>query len=107
MLYSDSSIFFHHDENNLISRALLYPELLDLFLNKIEECVQKATEDGWMAQQYDSIYSLIKEAAYQDPRKGYDNTDFEREVLKIHDWIEQRPAQVRAQVAAARGSLPY
>jgi CotH protein len=57
---------------------------------------------GWAEREVERQYALIKDAVNADPTKPFSNVDFEKEVENVRNFVRQRSANVKAQVAAAR-----
>ena len=76
------------------------PDLYELFLAVVETCVQRATEDDWLATEIDRVAALITPAAFADTRKQYSNEDFLTELNFLRRFAAERSAIVLAEIAA-------
>jgi spore coat protein H len=96
--------------NRLLSRALAYPDLYNLYLDTLIESVHSANEvepgsadpRGWLEREVEREYNQIRPAMLADPQKPFSNEDFEQAVRDLTTFARQRGAFVTAEVAAAR-----
>ena len=106
-LVMDKPILDRAGENELFRRALAYPDLLDLYLQTLEECARRAVEDDWLAAEIERQLSVIDEAAHADPLKQYPNEVFDQQIDFLREFARRRPAFVLREVAALRqGAIP-
>ena len=96
--------------NRLMSRALSYPDLYDLYLDTLLECVRSAEDQtgftdgkGWLEHEIQREYDQIRDAALADPQKPYSNAQFEQAVSDLFVFARQRGANVTTEVNQARG----
>jgi spore coat protein CotH len=101
-LAADKPVMDHADENVLLRRALGYADLRELYLQVLEECARRATEDEWLAAEIERELTVISTAAHDDTRKQYSNEAFEESVEFLRDFARRRPALVLAEVARLR-----
>ena len=96
--------------NRLLSRALAYPDLYDLYLDTLLECVASASQveagsadpRGWLEREVDREYTQIRGPMLSDSQKPFTNDEFEQAVRDLTAFAQQRGAFVTAQVNAAR-----
>jgi hypothetical protein len=113
------SIFHNIDvpsfrRNRLMDRVLSYPDLVNLYLDTLLECVQSAGEPapgspngpGWLERELQSEYAQIREAALADPVKPFTNAEFERDVSDMVTFARNRGAAVAAEVESTRSAQP-
>jgi spore coat protein CotH len=98
----DSSIFLRADENELFRRAMAYPDLHTLYLQKLEDCARSALEDDWLSNEIVSSAALIRDSALEDRVKPFSNDDFDSAVSWMKDFGRLRSAYVLEAVAGAR-----
>ena len=73
-------------QNRLLSRALSYRHLYDLYLDTLIECVKSANEvaagcgdsRGWLEREIEREYNQIRAAALSDPQKSFSTEEFEQ-----------------------------
>jgi hypothetical protein len=98
----DSSIFLRADENELFRRAMAYPDLHTLYLQKLEDCARSALEDDWLSNEIVSSAALIRGSAVEDRVKPFSNDGFDSAVSWMKDFGRLRSAYVLEAVADAR-----
>jgi spore coat protein H len=112
----DSSIFHNitdvppTQQNRLLSRALAYQDLSNLYLDTLLECVRSANavdagspdQRGWLEREIEREYNQIKTPALSDPKKNFTNEEFEQAVRELTAFAQQRGASVTRQVTAVR-----
>jgi len=111
----DYSIFHNitdvpaEQRNRLVSRALSYRDLYDLYLDTLIECVKSANEveagsadqRGWLEREVERESNQIRDAVLGDPQKTFSNDDFEQAVRDLTVFARQRGAFITGQVNAA------
>jgi hypothetical protein len=103
----DKPVLDRVDENVLLRRALGYPDLRELYLQKLEESARRAAEEDWLALEIERHTSLIAAAAHDDPRKQFSNEEFDRQIDFLREFAARRSGFVLREVAALRqGSIP-
>lgn len=98
------------ERNRLMTRVLSYPDLYDLYLDTLLECVRSAGDPengsiggpGWLEREIQRVYEQIRNAALADPAKTFTNDDFERAVDDLRVFARQRGDFVAREVAQAR-----
>jgi spore coat protein CotH len=96
------------NRNRLMSRALEYPDLRNLYLDTLLEAGLSVSETlpgdprGWLEREIDRGYALIAPSVLADPLKPYTNEQFVAEVEYLRLFARQRTAIVNAEVAATR-----
>jgi hypothetical protein len=101
-LFLDSSIFRDVETNEILRRALAEPDLLTLFLDTLDECVNRASEDDWFANELERVVSLIQPVVEADTRKQFTTEEFFTDVEHLRAFAAQRPGDVRDQVNRSR-----
>jgi spore coat protein CotH len=97
-------------QNHLMAQVLSYPDLYDLYLETLLECVRSAGEPedgsadgpGWLEREIQREYDQIRDAALEDPTKPFSNDDFERTVNDLRVFARERGDFVVRQVDQAR-----
>jgi spore coat protein CotH len=90
------------DDNVLFRRALTYPDLRETFLSTLEQCAQAARADDFMALEIDRLAAQIFDAARSDPKKQFDNQQWDDAVAFLRTFAALRPQNVLDQVAQIR-----
>ena len=96
--------------NRLLSRALSYRDLYDLYLDTLIECVKSANEveagsadpRGWLEREVERESNQIRGAALSDPERNFSNDEFEQAIRDLTAFAQQRGAFVTGQANAAR-----
>jgi spore coat protein H len=94
--------------NRLMTRALASRDLYDLYLDTLLECVTSASEPGvadtrgWLVREIDRENTQIRDAVLIDPEKNYTNDQFDGEVSKLREFVQQRGSFVSQEVNASR-----
>jgi len=92
--------------NVLIRRLLSGPELMENYLNSLEECAKAAGgAEGWLEAEIERQYKQIRDAAILDSLRPYSSADFEGSVDYLRAFAFDRAEQVSDQVEDARGPL--
>jgi spore coat protein H len=89
------------DQNEVMRRALLIPELRALFLQKLQTCARLAT-DGWWEAMLSHTAALIDAAAREDTRKPFTNEEFEADIARIRRFMNTRAAFVLQEIERLR-----
>jgi hypothetical protein len=94
-------------QNRLMRRALSYPDLYNLYLDTLLECVRSVDPPatggpGWMESEIEREYLQIRDAARADPVKPFSNDEFENAVDFLRLFARSRGAFVADEVARAR-----
>lgn len=86
--------------NRLMSRVLAFPDLRNLYLDTLLACANVA--DGWMEQEVEREYQLIRDATVTDPQKTYTDDQFNDAIENFKKFARQRSSFVRDEVARSR-----
>lgn len=97
-------------QNRLMARVLAQPDLANLYLDLLLECVRLAAEPetgtsggpGWLEREIEREYQQIRAAALEDPVKPFSNAEFEGAVEYLRAFARERGISVTEQVASAR-----
>ena len=100
------------NRNRLMSRALEYGDLRDLYLETLLEAGRSVSEvpldtlpgdpRGWLEREIDRAYGLISPSVLTDTLKPYTNAEFQLAVESLRIFARERTTFVTAQVAASR-----
>jgi hypothetical protein len=93
-------------ENPILRPAMSYPDLRDLYLQVLEECVRASLEGGWLEQEVERGLLLITAAAQQD-LLTYSNEEFDEASRFVREFAARRPLLVWEQVASVRRSFHH
>ena len=108
------SIFRNHvglpsaRQNQLMLRALSYPDLYNYYLDTLLECARSAAEliagdsRGWLERETEKEYIQIRDAARADPEKDFTNDQFEAAIVDVRSFARQRSNNVTGEVASFR-----
>jgi spore coat protein CotH len=102
------------NRNRLMSRALEYGDLRELYLETLLEAGRSVGEvpidalpgdlRGWLEREIDRAYGLIAPSVQADALKPYSNEDFQADVDALRVFARERAALVSVEVSAARGT---
>jgi spore coat protein CotH len=81
-------------ENALMRRILNDAELRALYVTRLREAVDSATDGDWLERELQAAYELIRDAALADPLKPYSNETFEATVSTLLEFARRRPGFV-------------
>jgi spore coat protein CotH len=95
------TILMRWDENAVMRRALLAPELRAVLVSTLEACARAALE-GWWTALLNGFAALIDAAVREDSRKPYSNADFDAEIDHLRRFILLRPQFVLQEVERLR-----
>jgi spore coat protein CotH len=85
------------DQNEVMRRALMIPELRARFLQQLQRCARLAA-DGWWEAVLDNTAALIDAAAREDTRKPFTNEEFAADIARIRRFIQTRAAFVLQEI---------
>ena len=88
--------------NRLMDRAMVVPELRDLYFDTLLRCATIASTDAWLEQEILREYDQVRQAALDDPMKPFSNDDFEYDVQLLLEFARTRSAFVIADVLRTR-----
>ncbi len=98
----DASIFARVEENALLRRALMFPDLRALYLDVLDQCARAAVQDRWLEAELVHMHQLIRAAVSEEPARRYSNEEYEDAVNHLRAFAQRRSAFVIDQVAKAR-----
>ncbi len=98
----EAPIFARVDENALVRRALMFPDLRRLFLDVLDQCARAAAQDRWLEAEIWWTHQLIRDAVGQDTTRIFSNEEYEGAIGHLLAFAQQRPAFVAGEVAKAR-----
>jgi hypothetical protein len=96
------SLLERSDENEVMRRALMVPDLRALFLRTLEACARAAAADGWLEAQLDGVAPLIDAAVREDTRKPFTNAEFDAAFAHMRRFVALRSEFVLQEVARLR-----
>jgi hypothetical protein len=99
-LYPTFPILDRADENVLFRRAIAYADLFGLYLEVLEQCAHRASEDSWLEGEITRAAALIAVHARSDTRKQFEA--FDESVALLQEFARTRPAFVLQEVAKLR-----
>jgi spore coat protein CotH len=97
-----SPIMLRAEQNVIFRRAMAHPDLRSLYLNVLDECARRASEDDWLVTEVETTAALVSDAAHADPLKQFSNAHFDAGIAFLREFARQRPAVVRAQTGTYR-----
>jgi spore coat protein CotH len=108
----DYPIHAGHAESVLMRRALLVPDLHDLYFGTVLEAAafndRTETEGqpgpGWLEREASRLLGLIRTAAYADAVKPYTNGEFDQAAAYMLTFASTRSPFVRGEVARLTGT---
>ncbi len=105
------SVFEGVEDNVLARRAMRVPALRAAYLDALVKAASVAGgPEGWMAQEAERFYGLVREMARADAHKqcsayfgmfACGAGEFEQEVERLRQFLRERPAAVLAEVNGA------
>ena len=98
-----SSVWQRVDENAIVRQVLSFPDLRAGYLDALTRTVDAASEDGWLAAELESMLALVDDAAREDQRKPFPESERAAAIAQLRQFVAERAGRVRAEVAAARG----
>jgi spore coat protein CotH len=102
----DWSVMLNVETNVLFSRALMYPDLRALYLQKLVDCARSALSQFWLDREIAKIAALIAPAVTEDTLKPYSDDEFTSAVSYLRTFARRRPFRVFQEVAKLRQSTP-
>jgi len=105
----NDSILLRLDTNVLVRRALMVPELRQVFVDALLRCAALADEPGvddprgWLEREVDGETRQIAQAVSEDPVYPASFDQFQATVDQLLDFARNRSAVVRAQIADLAG----
>ncbi len=108
------SIFHNVDDvpeqvqNRIMTRAMKYPDLANLFLDVLNATADSAAEPGegdqrsWIEREVEREFNQISDAVLADPQKPYTNADFLQAVDDLRKFAQDRSTFVKTSVANKR-----
>jgi spore coat protein CotH len=95
-------VLAYSDEHVLMSRILADAGLRATFLNALTETATMGAADQWLEGTIARLYAVVREAAYEDVLKPYQNAEFEQAVAELVSFARTRPGFVQAEAARLR-----
>ena len=95
-------------ENHIMTRAMKYPDLANLYLDVLNACADSAAEPaegdqrGWIEREVEREFNQIRDAVLADPQKTYTNDEFLEAVDVLRKFAQDRPIFVKTSVANKR-----
>jgi spore coat protein H len=95
-------IFNRTEDNALVRRALMFPDLRAKYLDTLEQCAHAASDEHWLTDEIRRMSALTKDAVYEDTAKAFSNEDYDQSVVFLTEFAKRRPVFVLDEVAKAR-----
>ncbi|HEY2905989.1 MAG TPA: CotH kinase family protein, partial [Vicinamibacterales bacterium] len=95
-------------QNRIMTRAMKYPDLVNLYLEVLNASADSAAEPtdgdprGWMEREVEREFDQIRDAVLADPQKPFTNDDFLQAVDDLRKFAQDRPTFVKTSVANKR-----
>jgi hypothetical protein len=87
--------------NHLLRQAFEFPDLAAHYRATLERAIALAEQDGWLVNHVAQTGGLLAPHVPADARKPYTDLDHAGAVAHLTAFARRRPADVRAQLAAA------
>lgn len=102
LTFSDSEfpVFLRADQNELLRRALAFPDLRDKYLDVLEACVASARH--WLLPEIARLTELIAEAVAEDPRRPYPDQDMATAMDALKQFARLRVVYLLSEIPEAR-----
>ena len=102
----DHPVTYHIEANVLARRALMVPDLAQLYVDTLVECAAVASEPaadgrGWLEHEIDRVYRQIEAGVAADPGLPVTADDVAREVEALRSFARARPARVLREITAS------
>lgn len=95
-------VLAYSQEHVLMSRLLADSGLRATFFDALAGMAASGAADGWLEGTIARLYGVVREAAWQDPRKPFENAEFEQAVAELLSFARTRPGFVQSQAAKLR-----
>jgi spore coat protein CotH len=102
----ESPITERLQENVLVRRALAFDDLKALYYGVLAQAAQSAAAGGWLSAEIDRMWTLVAQAAYEDPKKPYSNDEVDGQIAFLREFARLRSPFVLQAVADAGVPLP-
>ena len=100
-----ASIWLRADENQLVRRALAFPDLRAHYLDELQRISALASDDGWLSGRLDALLATIDPAARDDVRRPHSEEERQAAIAAVRAFATERPARVLADVTQSRAAL--
>ena len=95
-------IFWGADENVIFRRAIGYRDLLELYLEVLEQCALAAADEDWLEKEIVRAATLVAPHVREDRRKLFSNEEFEGSVILLREFARARPSFVLGELRKVR-----
>jgi spore coat protein CotH len=103
--FAEFPIFRNAEENVIFRRAIGYRDLLEVYLDVLEQCARAAAEDDWLEREITRAASLVAPHVRADVRKPFSSEEFDQAVALLQEFARSRSTFVLKEVENARRSL--
>jgi spore coat protein CotH len=103
--FADFPIFRNAEQNVIFRRAIAYRDLLETYLDVLEQCARAAAEDDWLEREITRAAALVAPHVRADGRKPFSSEDFDQAVVLLQEFARARSTFVLREVENARRSL--
>lgn len=102
LTFSDSEfpVFLRADQNELLRRALAFPDLRSKYLDVLEACVASART--WLLPEITRLTELIAEPVAEDTRRPYPDEDMAAAIDALKQFARLRAVYLLPEIAEAR-----
>jgi spore coat protein CotH len=102
--FAEFPIFRNAEQNVIFRRAIAYRDLLEVYLDVLEQCARAAAEDDWLEREITRAAALVAPHVRADVRKPFSNEDFDQAVVLLQEFARARSSFVLREVDNARRS---
>lgn len=95
-------VLAYSQDHVLMSRILADPGLRATFFAALLDTAASSAADQWLEGTIARLYQVVRDAAHEDPRKPYQNAEFEQAVGELISFARTRPAFVQSEAARLR-----
>jgi spore coat protein CotH len=102
LTFSDTefAMFLRADQNELLRRALTFPDLRQKYLDALEACVKSARE--WLLPEITRLTELIAEPMAEDTRRPWPDEDVAAAAEALRQFARVREAYLMPRIEEAR-----
>lgn len=95
-------VLAYSQDHVLMSRILADHGLRVTFFDALAGMAASGAADRWLESTIARLYAVVRVAARQDPRKPFENAEFEQAVGELVSFARTRPSFVQSQAARLR-----
>ncbi len=102
----DSPVTERLEQNILVRRAMTFDDLSALYYTVLTQAATSAAADGWLSAEVERTWTLVAQAAYEDPKKPFSNEEVTAQIAFLRDFARLRSAFVLQAIADRESTSP-